>query len=196
MSRPRLLLIIGSVLCLGGAATLFAWHFWPEPPPSTVDEVYGAVMSTDPTQLPEKDLERWIENVAATVERLPPHEFEKLITKALQDEQLRGRFESLKPEQRRKMMGLLSQAQQSRMMAKMGSSMVKYLKAMPAPLRKVALKTMLAHRKSRGKGRRHHKMTRVRFAQRHAATTPRQRAEFVRAMREMRQMLEEAGIGD
>jgi Mg/Co/Ni transporter MgtE len=194
MNRRRLVLVLVSLACLGAAAGVLTWHFWPEPPPSTADQVYDAVMGAEPQELSDEEVADWIETVADTVDRLPPHEFEQLVTRALGDEKLRERFEALKPEQRRRLMNLVSEEQRSRMMAKMGPAMVKHFKAMPAPVRKVVFEQMMKrHRERRGKGT-HPEMTPRRFVERHAATTPRQRAEFVRAMREMRKMLQEAGV--
>jgi Mg/Co/Ni transporter MgtE len=196
MSR-RVLLIAGSLVCLLGAGGVLAWQFWPAPPPTTADQVFTAVMTSDPATMSEKDLERWVETVAATVERLPPHEFEKLVTRALQDDTLRQRFDSLKPETRQKMMSLVSEEQRSRMMAKMGTTMVQYFRAMPPALRRIAFQQMMSRRDAHaGPDGKHPEMTKERIVQHHAATTPAQRAEFVRAMREMRQMMEDAGVGN
>ncbi|MBL7223868.1 MAG: hypothetical protein ISS72_08445 [Candidatus Brocadiae bacterium] len=194
MARKTVVLVTVSVVSLAAAASLVAWHFWPEPPPSTAEQVYDTVMGSDPTQLSDEKVKGWIADVASTVERLPPHEFEKLIVKAMGDENLRKRFEALKPEQRRKLMDLVSEEQRSRMFAKMGTSMVKYFKAMPAALRNIALREMQARTQHRRGGGAHGGISKQRLMERHASTTPKNRAEFVRAMREMRKMLEQAGV--
>lgn len=192
MSR-KVLLAIASALCLAAAGGVVTWWFWPPPPPTTAAQVIEAVMKGDPAELSEKELEVWIADVAAKAERLPPHELQKLVEKALADEGLRERFESLSPEQRAKMAALVSEEQRARMMAKMATGFVAMLKAMPPPLRKVTIEQTLAKRDTheRVKGR---EMTKDRVAQWLAATTPTQRAEMVRAMREMRTMMREAGI--
>ena len=81
------------------------------------------------------------------------------------------------------------------------AGMVVFLPAMPKSLRVKAIREMHAQGKRQRarqgrEGRGHPEMTKERFAEWHAATTPRRRAQFVRAMREMRAMLEEAGIQD
>jgi len=190
--RRKWILVIASAVCLLVAAGVLAWALRPEPPPPTADDVLAAVAESDPTQLSDEEVETWMARVASTLERLPPHEMQALVQKALGDEALRKRFEALTPEQRQKMAGLISEQQRARMMATMATGMVATFKVMPAPLRKMAFEKMRAGREEhRGK---HPKMTKERFAQFHAATTPTQRAEFVRAMREMRKMMQEAGI--
>jgi len=194
MARKTAVLVTMSVVSLAAAASLLAWHFWPEPPASTADQVVDTVMGSDPTQLSDDKVKDWIADVASTVDRLPPHEFEKLIVKAMGDENLRKRFEALKPEQRRKLMNLVSEEQRSRMFAKMGTSVVKYFKAMPAVLRNIAIREMHAKAHRGREGGKHRGMSKQRLMERHASTTPKNRAEFVRAMRDMRKMLEEAGV--
>jgi len=202
MNRRKLTLGIVSVVYVLGAAGALTWHFWPEPPPTTADQVYGAVMSDDnPLEMSPEELDRWVNDVADTVEHLPAHEMQKLLQVAMQDEDMRKRFESLKPETRRRLMNLISEEQRARLGAEMMEGMVLFLRAMPKPLRVRAIREMHArgrrHRERGGReGRGHPEMTKQRFAEWHAATTPRRRAQFVRAMRDMRKMLDEAGIRD
>jgi len=202
MNRRTLAILIGSVACLAGAAAALGWYLWPEPPPTTADQVYGAVMSEDdPLEMSPEELDRWVNNVASVVERLPAHETQRLLEVALKDDRLRKRFESLKPETRQRLANLISQEQRARMAADMAVGMVQFLRAMPKPVRVRFIRQMhargereRAQRRGRGGGK--HEMTRERFAEWQAASVPRQRAKFVRAMREMRTMLEEAGIRD
>lgn len=200
MDRRKLALVAGSIVLLAAACGLLAWHFWPEPPPTTANQVYGTVMTqANPLEMSPEELDRWVNQVADVVERLPAHEFQKLLSSAMSDEEMRKRFESLKPETRRKLMNLISEEQRARMMAEMAQGMVAIFKAMPKPLRDAALRKMheqgQRQRAQRGGGRDGHpEMTKQRFAEFQAATTPRQRATFVRAMREMRAMMESAGI--
>ena len=202
MNRKKLIAVIVSVVCVLAAAGALTWHFWPEPPPTTADQVYGSVMSDDnPLEMSPKELDRWVNDVADTVQRLPAHEMQKLLQVAMQDEEMRKRFESLKPETRRRLVDLISEEQRARLGAEMMEGMVQFLRAMPKPLRVRAIREMhergKRHReRGGGEGRGHPEMTKERFAEWHAATTPRRRAQFVRAMRDMRQMLEEAGVRD
>lgn len=192
----KALLVGASVVCLLGAGGLTAWHFWPQPPPTTAEEVVAAVMTSDPAAMPEKDLDAWIQAVASKAERLPPHEMQKLVEKALADPKVRERFESLSPEQRQKLVNLVSEEQRARMGAKFASGMVAALRVMPAPVRKMALEQMIQRRdagmaRAKAKGM---EMSKDRVAQWLGATTPTQRAEMVRAMREMQQMMKDAGV--
>lgn len=199
MDRKKLALVIGSIVLLLAAGGVLAWHFWPEPPPTTANQVYGTVMTQDnPLKMSPEELDRWVNQVADVVERLPAHEFQKLLNTAMGDEEMRKRFESLKPETRRKLMNLISEEQRARMMAEWAPGMVAALKVMPKFLRDKALREMHEHgkrqRAKRGADGGHPKMTKQRFAEFQAATTPTQRAKFVRAMRDMRVMMESAGI--
>lgn len=198
MNRRKLIAAILSVAAVLAAAGALAWHFWPEPPPTTADQVVGTVMVEDnPLEMSPKDLDRWVNSVADVVERLPPHEMEKLLRVAMQDQEMQRRFESLQPETRRRLMSLISQEQQARLGVEMATSWVAFMRAMPKSVRVRMIREM-HKRRDRGhrEGGGHPKMTKDRLAEFHAATTPRQRAQFVRAMREMRVMLEEAGIHD
>jgi len=198
MNRRKLIAATLSVAAVLAAAGALAWHFWPEPPPTTADQVYGTVMVEDnPLEMSPKDLDRWVNSVADVVERLPPHEMEKLLRLALQDKEMRQRFRKLEPETRRRLMSLISQEQQARLGVEMMQGMVHFLKAMPKSVRVRMIREMHKRREQgHGEGGGHPKMTKERLAEFHASTTPRQRAQFVRAMREMRIMLEEAGIRD
>jgi Mg/Co/Ni transporter MgtE len=149
-------------------------------------------MDSDPAELSGKQLDTWLRQVATMAERLPPHEMQKLVEKALTDESLRERFESLSPEDRQKLANLVSEEQRARMMAKMATGFVAMLKSMPPPLRKAMLQQMREKQEAH-KGDRP-QMSKQQVAQWLAATTPTQRAEMVRAMREMRKMLHEAGL--
>ncbi len=190
------LLIAGCAACLLGAGSVAAWHFWPKPPPTTADQVVEAVMNSDPAEMSQEELATWIRDVASKAERLPPHEMQKLVEKAMANEGLRERFESLPPEERRKLVELVSEEQRARMMAKFTTGMVAVLKALPAPARKVMLQQMIQrHEADRGKGKGDRpEMSKESVARWLAATTPTQRSEMVRAMREMRVMMKEAGL--
>ena len=197
MSRKwRNVLMIGAcVVSLLGAGGVLAWHFWPEPPPPTAEDVYAAMTEVDPGELSEEELDRWVVKVADAVERLPAHEVEKFVGKAIADPKLRERFESLDEEHRKKLANLISDEQRARLMTEMVPRFVEQLKQMPPPARKLLIHGMrAAHSRRRGGKRR--TMSKERFAQFHAATTPRQRARIVRAFREMGKMMEEAGIRD
>ena len=203
MKWKRPLIVVGCLIAVGAAAGVLTWHFWPEPPPTTATQVVGAVMvEKNPLEMTPKQLDEWVNAVADVVERLPAHETQKLLQVAMQDEAIRERFESLKPETRRRLFNLISEEQRARMMASMAQGMVAMFKAMPKSVRNAALRQMHARRKQ-GEARRaregkggHPPMTKERFAEFHAATTPIQRAQFVRAMREMSKMMDEAGIRD
>ena len=188
MSRTRAILLGASFLVLGGSGVL-AWRLWPQPPPppSTAEEMYATVMKADPAQLPEAQRNQWATEVAKTFDRLPPHELEKLLPKVMNDEAWNERFKSLGPEQHRKMRNAVSQEKQVKMMLQV----MAMLKAMPAPLRKV-LFTKGRERMRQGGG--HPQVSKEEMIEMIGATTPSQRAQFVRAMREMRTMLEQAGI--
>ncbi len=196
MRKP--LIIAACLACLVGAGGVLAWHFWPGPPPTTADQVLDAVMQSDPADMSEEELAVWMKDVAEKAERLPPHELQKLVERALSDEKLKARFESLAPEERQKLAELVSEEQRARMMATMAVGMVAMLKALPAPARKVMIQQMRERGeayKGKGKGERH-EMTKERVARWLSGTTPTQRAEMVRAMRDMRKMMEEAGFKD
>jgi Mg/Co/Ni transporter MgtE len=194
MRRRTVLLLVAAAACLGAAGWLLAPYLKPKPKPSTAEQVVNAITAPDPEEMGEKEAEGWLRQVAALTERLPPHEMQKFVERALTDPKLRERFESLRPEDRQKLVGLVSEEQRARMMAKMATGFVAMLKSMPAPLRKAALQQMRergeAARGKDGRGQ----MSKQRVAQWLSATTPTQRAEMVRAMREMRKMMQEAGI--
>jgi len=187
------LIIAGCVVCLLGAGGLLAWHFWPQPPPPTATELIETVMKGDTAEMSDEELGEWMREVAAKAERLPPHEMQKLVEQAIGNEELRERFESLGPEERRRLANMVSEEQRARMMAKMAVGMVEMLKAMPPSARRAMFERM---RERRGpfKGKAKGEATKERVARWLSSTTPTQRAEFVRAMREMRRMMKEAGI--
>ncbi len=190
------LLIVACAVCLLAAGGILAWYFWPQPPPTTAEQVVEAVLKADPAEMSQEELAAWIKDVAAKTERLPPHEMQKLVEQALANEGLRERFESLPPEERRKLVELVSEEQRARMMVTMATGVVQMLKAVPAPARKAMIQQMIDRReayKGKGKGV-HPEMSKESVARWLAATTPTQRAEVVRAMREMRKMMREAGI--
>ncbi|MFW6162616.1 MAG: magnesium transporter MgtE N-terminal domain-containing protein [Planctomycetota bacterium] len=199
MNRRKLIAVILSAVALLAAAGVLTWHFWPEPPPTTAQQVEQAVMTpTNPLEMSPQELDRWVNQVADTVERLPPHEMNKLLELALQNEELQERFRQLEPETRRRLMNLVSEEQRARLGAEMAQGMVAMLKAMPKSARNALLRSMHKRRQSeraRGSGG-DREFSTERFMEFHAATTPRQRAQFVRAMREMRRMMEDAGIHD
>lgn len=190
--RWKILLIAVSFVCLGATGWLVAGYLRPKPAPTTAEQVVAAVMATDPAGATDQELDAWIKQVASLAERLPPHELQKLVEKALADEALRERFEALSPEERQKLANLISEEQRARMMAKMATGFVAMLRSMPPPLRKAALQQMQerrdAHKAQQGK------LSKERTAQWLAATTPTQRAEMVRAMRELRAMMKEANL--
>ncbi len=197
--RRKVVLALACVGLLGAAGVILALTLRPEPPPSSAEEVLAALDEANPEAMDDEELDRWVRKVASAIERLPPHEFQRLVTKAVADESLRERFRSLEPEQRRKLMELVSEEQRSRMMVSMATAMVETLKAMPEDLRIATLQQMWERREQmRAEGRRRGgprpEMTKERFARRIAATTPTQRARLVRAMREMRRMMQQAGI--
>ncbi|HUT33029.1 MAG TPA: hypothetical protein VNE39_06095 [Planctomycetota bacterium] len=196
--RLKVLLVVASVACLGVAGWLLAGYLKPAAKPSTAEQVVDAVTESDPAAMSEKESEVWLKQVATLTERLPPHETQKLVERALSDEKLKQRFQSLRPEDRQKLMGLVSEEQRARMMATMATGMVAMLKAMPPTARKAMLQQMRDRRAGfKGKGKEGHgQMSKERVAQWLAATTPTQRAEMVRAMREMRKMMQEAGMRD
>ncbi len=188
MSRRRAI-ALGAAILLLGASGVVAWRLWPQPPPppATAEEMYAMVMQADPAQLSEAERNRWATDVAKTFDRLPPHEFEKLLPKVMNDEAWNARFKSLGPEQHRKMRNAVSQEKQVQMVLQV----VAMLKAMPAPLRKVFL-TQSQERMKQGRGR--PQMGKEEMVEMIGASTPTQRAQFVRAMRDMRSMLEQAGV--
>jgi len=194
--RRKVVLIAVSVVCLAVAGWLLAGQLKPQPKPTTAEQVVESVMAADPGGMDEKELDTWVKQVASLAERLPPHEMQKLVERALSDEKLKERFESLSPEDRQKLASMVSEEQRARMMAKFATGMVQMLKALPAPVRKLALQQMREKReayKGKGPGGR---MSKERVAQWLSATTPTQRAEMVRAMRDMRKMMQEAGFKD
>jgi len=89
---------------------------------------------------------------------------------------------------------LVCEEQRARVMVRMTAAGVRRLKAMAAPLRKAILRLIRARREAGGHGP--PQVTKERMAQRYGATTPRQRAEMVRSMRELRTMIQEAGFRD
>jgi len=185
-----ILLAIGLavVVALGGVA----WRLWsqpPPPPPSTAEEVYADVMDADPGKLPDADREEWLRKAGSAFDRMPPHEFDKLVRKTISDPAWHERMSSLPPEQRRKMMDLVSQEKQLQMLLQV----VEALKSTPAPLRKVLLEQGRKRMQSRGE---FPNLSKQQMAERIGSTTPTQRARFVRAMRDLRKMAEEAGIKD
>jgi len=194
--RRKVILISLSLVCLAAAGATLAWHFRPRPAPTTAEQVVEAVMKSDPAEMSEAQLDAWIKEVAVQAERLPPHEMQKLVVSAMGNEKLRERFESLSLEQRQKLVNLVSEEQRAQMGAKFASGMAAALRVMPAPIRKAALQHMLSRRdadmaRAKGKGM---EMSKDRVAQWLGGTTPTQRAEMVRAMREIQQMMKEAGV--
>lgn len=194
--RRKVLFVLAWAACLGVAIWLTAGYLGRDPEPSTAEQVVDALAKLDPAEITEKEAEAWLKQVAELTERLPPHEMQKLVERALTDARLKERFESLRPEDRQKLMGLVSEEQRARMMAAFAKGAVAMLKAMPRVARKAILQQMrqrgeAAKGQFKGKGQ---EMSKQRVAQWLAATTPTQRAEMVRAMREMRAMMHEAGI--
>jgi Mg/Co/Ni transporter MgtE len=193
--RRKVLLGIGIALIpvLGAAA----WLTWPEPPPppSTADEITAALEAVDFSALSDEELTDWGERMAGTLQRLPPHEVQKLIGIAMADDRLRQRLEKLSPDQRERLANIMSEEQRARMMTDMAQGMVAVFRAMPKSLRGAAFRAMRERQKQRQGRSEHPRMTPQRMAEWQAATTPTQRAKFVRAMREMRVMMREAGVG-
>jgi len=182
-------LLIASAILTATAAGIAVWRFRPPPPPpppSTTEDVYAAVARADPAKLADAEREQWVTEVAKTLERLPPHEFEKLVQRAMADPQWRERFDNLPPDQRRKLAGSISQEKQLDMMLRV----VKELKKAPPLLRKA----LIASAYKRMKSEKHREVSKERMVERMASTTPTRRAEFVRALRDLRAMAEEAGI--
>ena len=137
--------------------------------------------------MPEPEREKWLAEVGKALDRLPPHEFDKLVQKTITDEAWQERFRALPPEQRRKMGDLISQEKQLQFMLQI----VDVLKKLPAPLRK---QIIVQGRERMQRDGVHREITKERMVEHMGSTTPTQRAKFVRAMREMRAMLEEAGV--
>jgi hypothetical protein len=194
--RRRIILISLSLACLAAAVATLAWHLRPRPAPTTAEQVVEAVMTSDPTEMSGAQLDTWIREIAVKAERLPPHEMQKLVASAMGNEKLRERFESLSIEQRLKLMNLVSEEQRAQMGVKFASGIAAALRILPAAARKVALQHMLARRDAdmaSAKGK-EMEMSKDRVAQWLGATTPTQRAEMVRAMRDIQQMMKEAGV--
>ncbi|MFP4055816.1 MAG: hypothetical protein ACLF0G_02985 [Candidatus Brocadiia bacterium] len=195
MSRRRTVFLASALVVAAGLAVA-AWLLWAAhrpPPPSTAEEVTAAVTEADPSELSDEELEQWVRRVADLVERLPPHECERLVQRATADPALRERFRKLDPERREKLFDLISAEQRARMMSQAAQQWVQRLKKLPAPARKALLRTMgAAARKRRGKRR---TLSKDQIARHLAATTPTERARFVRTMREAREMMKEAGVG-
>jgi len=145
-------------------------------------------MRADPAKLSEPGREKWVAEVASALDRLPPGEVEKLVATTAADPAWHERFRSLAPEQRRKIADHISRGKQIEMMAQM----VEMLKNAPPPVREAMLRQGRERMRQGGS----FTMTKEQIAQHHASTTPTQRARFVRAMRELRKMADEAGVKD
>ncbi len=173
-----------------------AWFAQPEPvpPPSTATETMTAIESVDFEGVSDEKLIEWGETVASTIQRLPPHELQKFVGMAMANPKLRERFEKLTPEQRKRLEGIMSEEQRVRVMTDMAQGFVKTMKAMPAFARNAALRAMSERRKAHEGKSAHAAMTPAKMAQFQAASTPTERAKFIRAMRDMRVMMKEAGI--
>ncbi|NQT89111.1 hypothetical protein HQ560_20245 [bacterium] len=192
--RRKILLWTG--IALIPALALTAWFTWPEspPPPSTADEVMAAIQGIDLDTVSNEALVDWGERVASSLQRLPSHQLQKFVGMAIANPSLRARFEKLTPEQRQRLEGVMSEEQRVRMMAGMAQGFVTTMKAMPAFARNAALRAMHERRKTHEGKSGHPPMTPKKMAQWQAASTPTERAKFVRAMRDMRVMAREAGI--
>ena len=191
MSRNRLLTLVGAAACLLAAIGIAAWTLWPEPPPPTADDVAAAMTRHDPATLPPAQHEQWVGEVATTIDRLPPHEFPKLFQRAMQDPVLRERFHALGPDQQHKLGLLLSEEQFARMVVELSAPMVSFCRRLPGPVRRHVVRQV--HRLSKEHAAaRGQEMTKENFAHWQKATTPSRRAEFIRSMRLMRQMLDDA----
>jgi hypothetical protein len=197
MSKVRLIMLGGGAVTIAVLGVV-AWRVWrrpsspPPPPPSTAEEVYAAVTESDPAQLPEEQRDKWLVRAGSAFDRLPPHEFEKLVLKAKDDPAWHERMASLQPEQRRKMMDLVSEQQRMEMFL----GVVETLKKMDAGTRNVMLQVGWQRMRAQGQGRGPHaNITKDQIINHLTGTTPTQRAKFVRGMRQLRQMAEEAGIG-
>lgn len=190
MARSRPLLLI-SALCLLVAIGIAAWTLWPEPPPPTADDVAAVMTRHDPAALSPPQREQWMGEVVDTIDSLPPQEFQKLFQKAMADPTLRERFHALGPQQQHKIGLLLSEEQFARMVVEMSAPMVDFCRRLPGPLRRSVVRHVhrlsMEHAQARGQ-----EMSKDDFAHWQKATTPRRRAEFIRSMRLMRQMLQEA----
>jgi hypothetical protein len=193
--RSKRLLLVVSALCFLAAAGLLAWTLWPGPAATTADDVVVAMKASDPATLPRHEADRWVRRVVTTIERLPPQEFQRLFQRAVGDEVLQRRFAALGPEQQQKLALLIPEEQFARLVVEMSVPMVQFCKSLPRPLRRGAVRHVHAlsvrHAQAR-KASGRPEMSREDFARWQKATTPRQRAEFIRSMREMRKLLQEA----
>ena len=185
-TRRNIPLLCGVVVLAGCAAMVWAVWCRSRPlAPTTAEEVYSAVTQLDPAQLTDAEREKWARRVGSAFDRLPPHEFEKLVQKVISDEAWHERFRALDPEQRRRMAEQISEEKQLEMLRQV----LVVLKAMPPAARKALVQ------QARGRMRPQAGMpdiTRERIAKRIASSTPTRRAEFIRSLRELRTMAEEA----
>ena len=201
MSRTRRnLLLVVAGLCFAAAVALAAWHLRPAPPPSTADEVHQIAGLPNLGELSDQELDQWIDVLADTVRRLPPHEYKRLFKLAMADEGLREQFEALPPEKKKKLADLIPDEQKIPMMMSGFPEVVENLKRIPPILRRPMLRLghaqRMRQRERLGKNGGHPKLTKERLAHFHAMSTPTQRAQFRRSMREMVKMLEDAGVRD
>ena len=94
MKRKGLVVTLSILGILAATGTL-VWAFWPEPPPATVDDVYGALMAVDPSTLSGEEAAPHIEKVGAVFRRLSPHEYDALADRTVKDEEFGKRMRSL-----------------------------------------------------------------------------------------------------
>jgi len=193
--RRKALLVAMSVACLLAAGGLVCWHLWPQPPAPTAEEVFTEVMAADPAKLPDERFSEWVTRSTASVEKLPPHEFDRLVRRCLADPTFRQRVVSLSWERRREFsINQVSPQHRARLMAVVGSAMVQFAKSLPAPLRRHAVRQFYAGYRHDSRDPRFPKPTTRELVGWKCGTTARQRAEFVRSLRDMRGMLEEADV--
>ena len=68
MDRKTLAIVSVCVVVVGAAAGVLTWHFWPEPPPTTADQVVATVMvEANPLEMTPEQLDRWVNDVADVV---------------------------------------------------------------------------------------------------------------------------------
>jgi len=205
--HAKRLIVAASLLGLLAAAAALTWAFWPGPPPATVEEVTEAIMAADPAGLSKEELAAYVKEVRSGFERLPPHAFEAFFAQTAENEGLRERMGALRervrtlsPEEREKLPRAIPTDQRMTLMTKRMEEMVEELEMLPPEEREEALRSGIMGRfggRGRGEGRpdrgRRPAITKERFIERRAQTSPTQRAKFHVARRKMLRLLDEGG---
>ena len=169
------------------AVALWCW-VGSEPPPATAEELAAIMDEGDPAEMSEPERDEWVRRLASVAGRMSPRQFQVLAPRMMTDTTWRKRFRSLPEADRRKIADKVEQIPVEQRLAMM-RQMLSIVKAMPAEKRQEMSNRF--RRDVKNGGGPHGGMTKERLMELISKTPPTERAEFVRMMREFRELMEE-----